>query len=219
MRILWLLMLAAPLWAQRQLDLDSFEKVWTTVRDKHWQAKPAGLDWEAVHAEFRPRAEKAATTEEMRALMREMLGRLKQTHFGIIPGSTYALLAEGAAGEGVTGIDLRVLDGAAVVVRVDPGSSAEKAGVKPATIAELKAGRAPKSARKDERAIFDFVQELYKTRRVSDRNYKRVHALFADSGMVEFVGILGYYGLVAMTLDVFRVPLPEGAALPFAEPK
>ena len=40
-----------------------------------------------------------------------------------------------------------------------------------------------------------------------------------DSGMVEFIGILGYYALVAMTLDVFRVPLPEGAKLPFAEPK
>jgi 4-carboxymuconolactone decarboxylase len=96
---------------------------------------------------------------------------------------------------------------------------AEKAGVKPAAIAELKAGRVPTSARKDERAIYDFVQELYKTRRVSDRNYKRVHALFGDSGMVEFVGILGYYSLVAMTLDVFRVPLPEGQKPPFAEPK
>ena len=33
----------------------------------------------------------------------------------------------------------------------------------------------PKSAPKDERAIYDFVQELYKTRRVSDKTYKRVH--------------------------------------------
>lgn len=96
---------------------------------------------------------------------------------------------------------------------------AEKAGVKPATIAELRAGHAPKSASGDERAIHDFVQELYKTRRVSDRNYKRVHDLFGDSGMVEFVGILGYYALVAMTLDVFRVPLPEGNKPAFAEPK
>jgi len=31
--------------ARTQLDLESFEKVWTTVRDKHWQVKPGGLDW------------------------------------------------------------------------------------------------------------------------------------------------------------------------------
>ena len=54
---------------------------------------------------------------------------------------------------------------------------AEKAGVKPQTIRDLKAGRAPKSAGKDERAIYDFIKELYRTRRVSERTYKRAHAL------------------------------------------
>jgi 4-carboxymuconolactone decarboxylase len=94
---------------------------------------------------------------------------------------------------------------------------AEKAGVAPETIRDIRAGRAPKKARKDERAIYDFVQELYKTRRVSDRTYKRVHAFLGDAAMVELVGILGYYGLVAMTLDVFRVALPEGTTPPFPE--
>jgi len=103
-------------------DLDSFEKVWTTIRDKHWQTKPGGLDWNAIHAEFRPRAERAASTDEMRAVMRDMLARLGQTHFAIVPASLYALLAEGAPGDGVTGLDLRVVDGAAIVARVDPGS-------------------------------------------------------------------------------------------------
>ena len=81
----------------------------------------------------------------------------------------------------------------------------------------MKAGRAPKKAPREERAIYDFVAELYKTRRVSERTYKRVHGFLGDAGMVELVGILGYYGLVAMMLDVFNVPLPEGAARPFAE--
>ena len=94
---------------------------------------------------------------------------------------------------------------------------AEKAGVAPDTIRDIKAGRAPRKAKKDERAIYDFVQELYKTRRVSERTYKRVHGFLGDSLMVELVGILGYYGLVAMMLDVFNVPLPDGATPPFAE--
>jgi 4-carboxymuconolactone decarboxylase len=94
---------------------------------------------------------------------------------------------------------------------------AEKAGVAPETIRDIKAGRAPKTAKKDERAIYDFVQELYKTRRVSERTYRRVLAFLGDSLTVELVGILGYYGLVAMMLDAFNVVLPEDATPPFAE--
>ncbi len=86
------------------------------------------------------------------------------------------------------------------------------------TIADLQAGREPKSAPKDERAIYAFVQELYKTRRVSDRTYKRVQSLLGDAATVELVGILGYYTLIAMTLNVFRMMPPADAKLGFAEP-
>lgn len=95
---------------------------------------------------------------------------------------------------------------------------AEKAGVKAATIEALRTGRTPR-LRKEERAIYDFIAELHKSKRVSDKTYARVHALLGDAGMVEFVGILGYYTLVAMTLNVFRVPLPDGEVYPFSEPK
>jgi 4-carboxymuconolactone decarboxylase len=95
---------------------------------------------------------------------------------------------------------------------------AEQAGVKPQTIKDIRAGRPPKSATKDERAIVEFVRELYKTRRVSDRTYKRVHAFLGDAGMVDLVGICGYYALISMTLNTFRAQLPDDAAVPFAEP-
>lgn len=96
---------------------------------------------------------------------------------------------------------------------------AEKGGVKTKTIEALRHGRTPKSAPKDERAIYDFVQELYKTKRVSDRTYKRLHAMLGDKAMVELVGILGYYVLISMTLNVFRMMPPENEKLAFAEPK
>jgi 4-carboxymuconolactone decarboxylase len=96
---------------------------------------------------------------------------------------------------------------------------AERAGVKPKTIADLRAGREPKTAAKDERAVYAFVQELYKTKRVSERTYKRVHLLLGDAGMVELIGILGYYVMIAMTLNVFQMMPPEDAALGFPEPK
>ena len=93
-----------------------------------------------------------------------------------------------------------------------------KAGVKPATIQALRAGREPTSAPKDERAIYAFIKELYLTRRASDRAYKSVHAHLGDAGMVELVGLLGYYAMVAMTLNTFRMPVPDGTPLPFKEP-
>src|SRR5262245_30749395 len=95
---------------------------------------------------------------------------------------------------------------------------APKQGVKPETIRDLQAGREPKKAPKDERAIYAFAKELYKHKRVSNRTYKNAQAILGDGGMVELVGLLGYYAMVAMTLDVFRMPVPEGVKPPFAEP-
>lgn len=95
---------------------------------------------------------------------------------------------------------------------------AEKAGVKPQAIKDLRAGRVPKTAARDERALYDFITELYKTKRVSQKNYDRVLAILGERGMIEFSGILGYYALVSITLNVFRMPLPDGEPLPFAEP-
>src|SRR5277367_2045154 len=155
-----LVFLAIPsLWAQvpaqfspqdRQLNLDSFEKVWTTIRDKHWEKNPGGLDWQAIHAEFRPKVEQAKNIEEVRALLKEMLGRLHQTHFGILPTAVYEEVGQAdAGGSGTTGIDLRVLDGEAVVTEVAPGSPAGRAGVKPGWAVELAKGVNLQAAARD----------------------------------------------------------------------
>jgi 4-carboxymuconolactone decarboxylase len=60
------------------------------------------------------------------------------------------------------------------------------------------------------------VTELYRTRRVSDRTHARVNELLGNAATVELVGILGYYALVSMLLNVFRAPLPAGEKPPFA---
>jgi len=95
---------------------------------------------------------------------------------------------------------------------------AERAGVLAQTIRDLKAGRAPAKAPKDERALYDFIKELHQKRRVSSRTYARVHDTVGDGGMVEFLAILGSYTLTSMVLNTFQVPLPEGATPPFKEP-
>jgi 4-carboxymuconolactone decarboxylase len=95
---------------------------------------------------------------------------------------------------------------------------AKERGVRPATIRDLHAGRTPKQSPADERTIYAFIKELYRDKRVSDATYRKVNAMLGNSGTVELVGLLGYYALVAMTLDVFRMPVPEGTAPPFPEP-
>jgi carboxyl-terminal processing protease len=132
----WLLLFTLSLNAQltpeqKRLNTESFEKVWTTIRDKHWEKNPGGLDWQAIHDEYRPQIDKADSMEAARKVMRDMLDRLKETHFGILPSATYGEVSDpDEGGAGSTGIELRVLGHQAIVTRLDPGSPAEKAGVK-----------------------------------------------------------------------------------------
>lgn len=127
---------------ERQSNIDSFEVVWKTVLDNHWDPKLGGLDWQSVHDELRPKIEAAKTTDQAREVISAMLARLKQTHFGVFPGEVYGQLNssgnskspardETGQGEASPGIDLRILDGHAVVTSVEPGSPAERHGVKP----------------------------------------------------------------------------------------
>ena len=116
---------------QQRLNLESFEHVWTTVRDKHWDPKLGGLDWQAVHDELRPQLERAATREQARAVMEDMLSRLKQTHFVIVPAEVYQEIESGGKGEGRTGIEVRVVEGRALVVSTEPDSPAAKSAVTP----------------------------------------------------------------------------------------
>jgi 4-carboxymuconolactone decarboxylase len=95
---------------------------------------------------------------------------------------------------------------------------AEKQGVKMDTIRDIQAGRRPKKAPRDELAVYDFAKELYADKRVSQPSYNRLRKVLGDAGTVELVGILGYYAMVSMTLNTFRVPLPDGMKPPFKEP-
>jgi len=115
---------------QRRLNLESFDYVWTTIDEKHWEKKPGGLDWQAVRDELRPRVEQAATVDDARDVLFEMIGRLGQSHFGIIPGHVYEEL-QVERGAGTTGIVARVIDGRAVVISIDEDSPAADRGVHP----------------------------------------------------------------------------------------
>jgi carboxyl-terminal processing protease len=116
---------------QRQLNLQSFEYVWMVIRDKHWQTKPGGLDWQAVHDEFRPKMEAADSMDAARGVLNQMLGRLHQTHFGIVPGDLYSNVDDARGGDTTTGMDVRVVGTQVLVTSVEPDSAAFMQGVRP----------------------------------------------------------------------------------------
>lgn len=116
-------------------NLASFDRVWSTVRDRHWDPGLGGLDWEAVRTELRPRVAQARTQEEARAVLSEALARLGQSHFAIVPAEAYADLPGGTGEEaGTAGLSTRILAGRAIVSAVIPGSPADQAGIRPGWI-------------------------------------------------------------------------------------
>jgi carboxyl-terminal processing protease len=67
--------------------VETFDAVWTTVRDQHFDKTLNGVDWNAVRDELRPRAVEAASQDELRGVLLEMLSRLGQSHFTVIPAA------------------------------------------------------------------------------------------------------------------------------------
>jgi 4-carboxymuconolactone decarboxylase len=59
--------------------------------------------------------------------------------------------------------------------------------------------------------------ELFKTQRLSDASFAEAVASLGETGLIEVIGIIGYYALIGNTLNVFQVAVPEGASPPFPE--
>jgi len=70
--------------------VESFDVVWQTIKDKHFDPKLNGADWDGAKAELRPKVEVARTPNDARSVMGVLIDRLGQSHFGIIPSDVYA---------------------------------------------------------------------------------------------------------------------------------
>ena len=81
----------------------------------------------------------------------------------------------------------------------------------------IRQGERPDFADADDALIHDFASELYDTKRVSDAIYAKAVERFGHQVVINLVGLLGYYALVAMTLNVFGMRAVGQESLPFAE--
>ena len=88
--------------------------------------------------------------------------------------------------------------------------AAQNAGLSQSIIDAVAAGTRPASMAADEQAVYDFVSELLATKQVSDATFKAAKDRFGERGVVDLIGVSGYYQLVSMLLNVDRYPLPDG---------
>jgi 4-carboxymuconolactone decarboxylase len=84
------------------------------------------------------------------------------------------------------------------------------AGLGSSIVDAIAAGTRPTGMQGDEEAVYDFCTELLTTKRVSDATFRGAKDRFGERGVVDLIGVSGYYGLVSMLLNVDRYPLPEG---------
>jgi carboxyl-terminal processing protease len=105
----------------------SFDVVWQTVNESFYDPAFGGLDWNAVRAELRPKAEASTSAGEVRRVITDMLARLKRSHFVVLSDS--AVGDNTPVGEAAVPIDVRVTDGGLVISRVEAGSPAARDGL------------------------------------------------------------------------------------------
>ena len=107
---------------------ETFDAVWKIVRDSHFDPAFDVGAWDRVNAELRPKAIAATTTGELRAVLRDMLGRLGLSHFAVIPASPDSPAQSLDLGA-EPGFDTRLVDRQLVVSSVEPDGGAAAAGV------------------------------------------------------------------------------------------
>jgi 4-carboxymuconolactone decarboxylase len=87
---------------------------------------------------------------------------------------------------------------------------AARGGLSAEIIEAIAAGRRPDRMADDEDSLYRLCTELHQNRSVSDPTYARALALFGEQGIIDIVGISGYYTLLAMVLNTARTPVPDG---------
>jgi 4-carboxymuconolactone decarboxylase len=85
-----------------------------------------------------------------------------------------------------------------------------KFGIAPEVIEAIRERRTPDFTREDERLVYDLTLELNHTRTLSEVSYQRGMAMFGEQVMIELVSAIGFYSMVAMTLNAFAVAVPGG---------
>jgi 4-carboxymuconolactone decarboxylase len=92
-----------------------------------------------------------------------------------------------------------------------------KAGLDPAIVAAIGAGRKPDTMKDDEAVVWEFSTQLRRDHGVDDAIYAKALEKLGEQGIMDLVAVNGYYDVVSMTLNVARVLPPPGEQIPFKQ--
>ena len=88
--------------------------------------------------------------------------------------------------------------------------AALSAGLNPAIVDAIAEGRRPAGMQKDEEAVYTFCTEVLNTKHVSDATFAMAKDAIGEKGIVDLMGVMSWYQMVSMLLNVDRYPLPAG---------
>jgi len=89
-----------------------------------------------------------------------------------------------------------------------------KVGIEPELVQAIAAGRRPTDMSEDEETVYDFCSELHTNKCISDPTYDRALARFGEQGVIDILGINGYYTFLAMIMNGTRTAVPDGKPAP-----
>lgn len=85
-----------------------------------------------------------------------------------------------------------------------------KAGIKPELVKAIAEGQRPAGMAEDEEIVYDFCIELHSNKSISDTTYSRALARFGEQGLMDMLGLNGYYTFLAMVMNGARTSVPDG---------
>jgi 4-carboxymuconolactone decarboxylase len=88
---------------------------------------------------------------------------------------------------------------------------ARQGGLSADVIAAIRDGRRPERMAQDEEILYVLFEELRRTQSVSDATYANAVTKLGEQGLIDALGIHGYYTLIASVLNTARTPLPAGS--------
>ena len=83
-------------------------------------------------------------------------------------------------------------------------------GLNESIIQAIATGKRPAGMDADEETVYNFCSELLTTKQVSDKTFEATKAKFGERGVVDLIGVSGYYQVVSMLLNTDKYPLPDG---------
>jgi 4-carboxymuconolactone decarboxylase len=92
-----------------------------------------------------------------------------------------------------------------------------KGGLDPSIANDIAAGNRPGNMKDDEAALYDLAIALYRDKKVSDAVYKAALEKFGERGIMDIIGIIGYYDITSMTLITMQAAAPNDSVPPLPE--